>query len=66
MLTALPFLITSSGITLMQLIDTNTFKNIMMNFSNLNVKDIAIQYAIFSGNVNKLIMIIISFAVAAL
>ena len=64
MLTALPFLITSSGITLMQLIDTNTFKNIMMNFSNLNVKDIAIQYAIFSGNVNKLIMIIISFAVA--
>lgn len=64
MLTALPFLITSSGITLMQLIDTNTFKNIMMNFSNLNIKEIAVQYAIFSGNVNKLIMIIISFAVA--
>lgn len=59
--TAIPFIIIGSGITLFQMIDQFTFQQIMTQVSNLSPKQIVNHYGVASGNVNKLIMIVISF-----
>lgn len=59
--TAVPFIIIGSGITLFQIIDQFTFQQIMTQVSELSPKQIVNNYGVASGNVNKLIMIVISF-----
>ena len=59
--TAIPFIIIGSGITLFQMIDQFTFQQIMTRVSDFTPKEIVDSYGIASGNVNKLIMIVISF-----
>ncbi|SDQ45805.1 polysaccharide biosynthesis protein [Carnobacterium viridans] len=59
--TAVPFIIIGSGITLFQMIDQFTFQQIMTSISELSPKQIVNNYGVASGNVNKLIMIVISF-----
>ena len=59
--TAVPFIIIGSGITLFQMIDQFTFQQIMIRISELSPKQIVNNYGVASGNVNKLIMIVISF-----
>ncbi len=59
--TAVPFIIIGSGITLFQMIDQFTFQQIMTQVSELSPKQIVNNYGVASGNVNKLIMIVISF-----
>ncbi|MGB6177803.1 putative polysaccharide biosynthesis protein [Carnobacterium sp.] len=60
--TAVPFIIIGSGITLFQIIDQFTFGPIMKNVTELTAKQIENNYAVASGNANKLIMIVISLA----
>ncbi|WP_035054098.1 putative polysaccharide biosynthesis protein [Carnobacterium pleistocenium] len=59
--TAVPFIIIGSGITLFQMIDQFTFQQIMTRVSDFTPKEIVDSYGVASGNVNKLIMIVISF-----
>ena len=59
--TAIPFIIIGSGITLFQMIDQFTFQQIMTRVSDFTPKEIVDSYGVASGNVNKLIMIVISF-----
>ncbi|KAA9302109.1 polysaccharide biosynthesis protein [Aerococcus sanguinicola] len=61
---AIPFIITGSGIELTQLIDTNTFMPIMERVSNLAQADIIYEYGIFSANINKLVTVLVSLALA--
>lgn len=61
---SLPFVLISSGIQIAQLIDQFTFKQLSSTLLHMPLKEVDYQYGIFSFNVNKIIMIIISFAVS--
>jgi len=57
-----PFIIIGSAITLFQLVDQYTYFNIMNHFfANTNMQ-LETQFALFSANPNKLIMIIVPFS----
>lgn len=57
-----PFIIIGSAITLFQLIDQYTYFDIMVHFfANTNAQ-LQTQFALFSANPNKLIMIIVPFS----
>lgn len=62
--TAIPFIIISIGISLSQQIDQFTYAPIMERHSNLSAMDIQITYGVSHANANKLIMILISFGTA--
>ncbi|QBO35703.1 polysaccharide biosynthesis protein [Periweissella cryptocerci] len=61
---AIPFVVVGSAIPFYQIIDQYTFFKIMQMFTNLPYAMLNTQYAIFDFNANKLIMIVISLAVA--
>lgn len=61
---AIPFVIVGSAIPLFQIIDQYSFYKIMNVFFNFSYAQLNDQYAIFDFNANKLIMIVISLAVA--
>jgi O-antigen/teichoic acid export membrane protein len=61
---AVPFVVVGSAIMIYQLIDQYTYFPIMRAFSKLTYTQMNAQYAIFDFNANKLIMIVISLAVA--
>ena len=57
-----PFIIIGSAITLFQLVDQYTYFNVMTHFfANTNTQ-LQTQFALFSANPNKLIMIIVPFS----
>jgi len=59
---AIPFIITGSAIQLFQIIDQNTFINIMTQISNYTKSELLVQFAYFSANPNKITMILIAVA----
>lgn len=61
---SIPFIILGSGIIIAQLIDTYTFSQILRNTSILLLKEISELYGVLSLDVDKLIMIVISLAIA--
>lgn len=61
---AIPFVVVGSAIPIFQIIDQYSFFKIMKAFSNFSYAELNSQYAIFDFNANKLIMIVISLAVA--
>lgn len=61
---AIPFVVVGSAIPIFQIIDQYSFFDIMQRFSNFTYAELNSQYAIFDFNANKLIMIVISLAVA--
>nr|WP_281727680.1 polysaccharide biosynthesis protein [Facklamia miroungae] len=61
---SIPFILLGSGIIFAQNIDTYTFKQILVRTSVLLNSEIAELFGAMSLDVNKLIMIIVSFAVA--
>lgn len=61
---AIPFVIVGSAIQIYQIIDQYSFFKIMQIFSDFSYDMLNRQYAIFDFNANKLIMIVISLAVA--
>lgn len=63
-LQAVPFVVVGSAIPIFQIIDQYSFFKIMQAFSNFTYAELNSQYAIFDFNANKLIMIVISLAVA--
>lgn len=63
-LDSIPFILLGSGIIIAQIIDTYTFKQILMRTSVLLVSEISELYGAMSLDVDKLAMIIISLAVA--
>ncbi|MCR8969221.1 polysaccharide biosynthesis C-terminal domain-containing protein [Facklamia sp. 7083-14-GEN3] len=61
---SIPFILLGSGIIFAQNIDTYTFKQILVRTSVLLNSEIAELFGAMSLDVNKLVMIIVSFAVA--
>lgn len=61
---AIPFVVVGSAIPIFQIIDQYTFTNIMQKFTEFSYAELNSQYAMFDFNANKLIMIVISLAVA--
>lgn len=61
---AIPFVVVGSAIPIFQIIDQYSFFDIMQRFTNFTYAELNSQYAIFDFNANKLIMIVISLAVA--
>lgn len=61
---AIPFIILGSGIVIAQNIDTYTFKQILVRTSVLLNTEIAELFGAMSLDVNKLVMIVVSLAVA--
>ena len=61
---AIPFVYLGSGITLGQLIDQFTFKQIMNFSTNFSAIKIQNLYTLFSANPNKITNVIISFSMA--
>ena len=61
---SIPFIILGSGIIIAQNIDTYTFGHILRNTSYLLMTEIEILYGVLSLDVDKLIMIIVSLAIA--
>lgn len=61
---AVPFVVVGSAIMIYQIIDQYTFFKLMQMFTDLPYQVLNAQYAIFDFNANKLIMIVISLAVA--
>ena len=59
---AIPFIITGSAIQLFQIIDQNTFINIMTQISDYTKSELLVQFAYFSANPNKITMILIAVA----
>lgn len=59
---AIPFIITGAAIQIFQLIDQVTFVNVMGWFTNFSQRDLLIMFTYFSGNPNKIIMILIAVA----
>jgi O-antigen/teichoic acid export membrane protein len=57
-----PFIIIGSAITLFQLVDQYTFFDIMNHFFANSNTELLNQFALFSANPNKLIMIIVPFS----
>lgn len=61
---SIPFILLGSGIIIMQNIDTISFKQILIRTSTLLTVEIDVLYGALSVNVDKLVMIIVSVAVA--
>ncbi|KRO16800.1 putative polysaccharide biosynthesis protein [Lacticaseibacillus saniviri] len=61
---AIPFIIMDSSINLYYIIDQYSFEPMMMRLFNTNKDQLDQIYALFAGNANKLIMIVVSLAVA--
>jgi len=61
---ALPFIVMDSSINLYYIIDQYTFNPMMMRAFNTNREQLDQIFALFAGNANKLIMIVVSLAVA--
>lgn len=61
---AIPFIIVGSGITLFKLVDQYTFEKIMSYVTDYSTRQISSLFTIFSGNPDKLTMIVISLATA--
>lgn len=61
---AIPFVVVGSAIPIFQIIDQYSYFDIMQRFTNFTYAELNSQYAIFDFNANKLIMIVISLAVA--
>lgn len=61
---SIPFILLGSGIVIAQLIDTYTFRQILQRTSSLLLSEISQMYGTLSLDVDKLVMIIISLAVA--
>ncbi|WP_203627727.1 putative polysaccharide biosynthesis protein [Lacticaseibacillus mingshuiensis] len=61
---AIPFIIMDSAINIYYIIDQYTFNPMMMRFYQTTTHQLDEIYALFAGNANKLIMIIVSLAVA--
>lgn len=59
---AVPFIIIGSGITFFKLVDQFTFDGMMRSFTNYSDFQLDDLFAIFNLNVDKLTMIVISFA----
>lgn len=61
---SIPFIFVSISMTLYNLFDQYTFQPIMQWVTNFDLNSINAQYALFAGNANKLVMIIVSLAIA--
>lgn len=61
---SIPFILLGSGIILAQVIDTFTFKQILVRTSVLLTSEIAELFGAMNLDVNKLVMIVVSLAVA--
>lgn len=61
---SIPFIFVSISMTLYNLFDQYTFQPIMQKVTNFTLDSINAQYALFAGNANKLVMIIVSLAIA--
>lgn len=61
---SIPFIFVSISMTLYNLFDQYTFQPIMQWVTNFSLDSINAQYALFAGNANKLVMIIVSLAIA--
>lgn len=59
---AIPFIITGAAIQLFQLIDQATFVNVMRWFTKFSYRDLLVMFTYFSGNPNKIIMILVAVA----
>lgn len=57
-----PFIIIGSAITLFQLVDQYTYFNVMSHFFAMTNAQLQTEFALFSANPNKLIMIIVPFS----
>ncbi|CAK8053722.1 putative polysaccharide biosynthesis protein [Eupransor demetentiae] len=57
-----PFVIIGSATNLFLFVDQYSFFNIMRHFFDISKDDLQVQFALFSANPNKLVMIVISFA----
>lgn len=57
-----PFIIIGSAITLFQLVDQYTYFDIMNHFFAYTNEQLQVEFALFSANPNKLIMIIVPFS----
>lgn len=57
-----PFIIIGSAITLFQLVDQYTYFNVMSHFFAMTNAQLQTDFALFSANPNKLIMIIVPFS----
>lgn len=61
---AIPFIVMGSGIIIYQMFDQATFNFMMRSFATYSRATLDQMYALFGFNTNKLIMIIVSLAVA--
>lgn len=61
---SIPFIFVSISMTLYNLFDQYTFQPIMQKVTDFTLDSINAQYALFAGNANKLVMIIVSLAIA--
>lgn len=61
---SVPFILLGSGIILAQVIDTYTFKQILLPTTVMLLREISELYGAMSLDVNKLVMIVVSLAVA--
>ncbi|CAH1850138.1 putative polysaccharide biosynthesis protein [Convivina praedatoris] len=59
-----PFVVIGSATNLFLFVDQYTFFNIMKTFFDYSSDQLQIDFALFSANPNKLIMIVISFAIS--
>lgn len=64
MMDSVPFILLGSGIILAQLIDTYTFKQILLPTTVMLLREISELYGAMSLDVDKLVMIVVSLAVA--
>lgn len=61
---AIPFIIIGSGITIYKLVDQYTFIRLMSGFTNYTNKQLMSLMALFSGNPDKLTMVVIGLSTA--
>lgn len=59
---AVPFIIVGSGITIYKLVDQYTFINVMERFTEYSNQQLQSLFALFSGNPDKLVMVVIALA----
>lgn len=63
-ITALPFIVLSTALTISQFIDQFTYLPIMQRTTTLTPEEIQLGYGISNANANKLVMILVSFGTA--
>nr|WP_228099246.1 polysaccharide biosynthesis protein [Granulicatella sp. 19428wC4_WM01] len=61
---SIPFVLISSGTSMMSFIDQLTYQHVVQNFSNFSQKHISITYSWFSANATKLVSIVGSLTMA--